>query len=283
MPFGVFTVSTPDYEPLPLLDRLADLGYDGVEWRVIDRDTGDRSAPSFWSGNRTSMTPAELLDAAPAIRERADALGLAMPSIGSYVGNESPDAVEPYCRAAQAIGAVNVRVGPGGYDAEGRYLDQVTAARARYAALEPLAERYGGRLCVETHGGQLGPSVTKALRLLDGLDPARFGILWDPGNQVGEGLERYDMALDALGSYLAEVHVKNRRPLPTERAEDGHLGWTVETCALRDGMVPWPEVVALLRARGYDGWLVFEDFSTDLPLDERLADNLAWFRALQGD
>ncbi len=34
MKFGVFTVSMPDYEPLEALEVLANLGYDGVEWRV---------------------------------------------------------------------------------------------------------------------------------------------------------------------------------------------------------------------------------------------------------
>ena len=60
MKFGIFTVSIPEYDPEKALEVAAEIGYDGLEWRVI-KDDGDRSKPSFWSGNRTSMTAEELL------------------------------------------------------------------------------------------------------------------------------------------------------------------------------------------------------------------------------
>ena len=37
-----------------------------------------------------------------------------------------------------------------------------------------------------------------------------------------------------------------------------------------------------VAAVGYDGWISFEDFSTDRPLDERVADNLVYVREIFG-
>jgi len=44
------------------------------------------------------------------------------------------------------------------------------------------------------------------------------------------------------------------------------------------------DVTALFRALktvGYDGWVSMEDFSTEMPLDARLADNLAYARSIE--
>ena len=63
MKLGVFTVSMPDYDILETFDKLAGLGYDGAELRVCE-DKGDRAKPSFWSGNRTTLTATEVLSRA---------------------------------------------------------------------------------------------------------------------------------------------------------------------------------------------------------------------------
>jgi sugar phosphate isomerase/epimerase len=35
-----------------------------------------------------------------------------------------------------------------------------------------------------------------------------------------------------------------------------------------------------LREFGYDGWVACEDFSTELPLEERTRDNLSYLRSV---
>lgn len=278
---GVFTVSMPDYEPAEALRVLKDLGYDGVEWRITT-DTGDRAKPTFWSGNRTTMTPQELIERAPELKRQAAGLGLAMPSIGSYIGIAGGDfdAAELNMRAAAAIGARSLRISAGGYAAGESYPAQVAKARAHYARLAELAARHGVRAVIETHMGQLGPSVATARAILDGLDPRHVGIMWDPGNQVTEGSEVYRMAIENAGEYLAEVHAKNARWVATDQVVAGQRIWKTEPAPLREGIVNWPEVVKALKVAGYDGWIFFEDFSSQAPLRERLQDNLGWFRTL---
>ena len=272
MKLGVFTVSMPDYEPLEAATVLKKLGYDGVEWRCTT-DTGDRSKPSFWSGNRTSMTAAEIIQRSPELK----ATGLAMPSLGSYIAIDSCtfEDAELHMRATAAIGAKNLRISAGQYGRQpGKFWDLFKKARENYAKLADLAAKHNVRAVIETHMGQLGPSAFKARAILEGLNPKHVGIMWDPANQTYEGSETYKMALDIAGEYLAEVHAKNACWLP------GDKGWRYESAPLRTGIVNWPEIIQCLEAIGYDDWIIFEDFSTEVPLLDRLKDNLAWFREL---
>jgi sugar phosphate isomerase/epimerase len=281
MKLGVFTVSMPDYEPLEALEVLAELGYDGVEWRVTP-DQGDRTKPTFWSGNRTSMTAADVIARAGELKARAKSLKLQMPALGAYIVSGFHDlaSIEEHFRAAAAIGARHVRVSPGGYDFKrGDYARQVKEARTRYAKLAKLAAKHGVRSLIETHMGQLGPSISKARTILEGLDPKHVGIMWDPGNQIVEGGETYAMAIDIAGEYLGEIHAKNMKFVQKETV-NGQVTWQAVPVPVREGMVNWPEVIAALKKAGYRGWIHFEDFSTEHPLQERLRDNLMWFREL---
>jgi sugar phosphate isomerase/epimerase len=281
MKLGVFTVSMPEYEPLRALEVLAEMGYDGVEWRVC-QDPGDRKTPTFWSGNRTSMTAAELMARAGELKAKAGALKLKMPALAAYIGCQDLAVVEEHFRAAAAIGARNVRISPGGYDrARGDYPAQVKEARAQYRKVARLAAKHGGRALIETHMGQLGPSVTKARAILEGMDPEQVGIMWDPGNQVVEGGEVYSMAIESAGPYLGEVHAKNLAFVKGE-AKAERTTWQAVSVPMREGLVDWPEVIGALKKAGYKGWIHFEDFSEVQPLSDRLRDNVAWFRKLIG-
>jgi sugar phosphate isomerase/epimerase len=281
MKLGVFTVSMPDYDLPRAMEKLAELGYDGLELRVFE-DKGDRTKPGFWSGNRASITAAEIVARAGELKTKAAACGLAIPSLAAYVTSANLPAVEEHCRAAVALGAQNLRINACAYDAaRGNYPEQVAEERARYAAVAQMATRYGIRAVIETHMGQLCPTVAAAVNVLRGLDPRHVGIMWDPGNQIHEGLEVYSIALESAGPYLAEVHAKNARYAAGDRA-NGRAVWKPAWCPLREGIVDWPGVIAALKSAGYTGWIMFEDFSTEHPLDERLKGNLAWFRELIG-
>lgn len=281
MKLGVFTVSTPDWDPLDTLEELAAIGYDGVEWRVT-QDTGDTSNPTFWSGNRCSMSAEDIIERAEELKLVAQKFEIEMPSLGAYISCDDLEQVDLHLKACAALGARNVRVGPGGYDNNGKYWDRFSQLRETYAKIAKMAASYGVRALIETHMGQMGPTVHKARAILEGLDPAAVGIMWDPGNQVLEGREVPRMAVEIAGEYLGEVHVKNLRWIPGEM-KDGRREWSCASCPLREGIVDWPAYIQVLKDVGYDGWLFFEDFSTEQPTVERITDNLQWFRELLAD
>ena len=112
---------------------------------------------------------------------------------------------------------------------------------------------------------------------------ARVGVIHDLGNLVIEGFERHTSAFEMLGDYLAHVHVKNARWVTDgSRTAAGSKVWHHEWATLRDGQADVGQYLTDLRAHGYDGWVTLEDFSTDLPLDERTRDNLAFVKSLVG-
>lgn len=275
MKFGIFTASAPEYYPLELMDVLAKIGYDGIEWRVA-RDKGDKSKPSFWSGNRAGLSAEEIITQSEALCAKAKALNLEMPSLASYINNDNLEDVALHFKAANSIGARNVRISPNLYDVEaGGYVEQLAKCKVKYAKVAKLAEQYGVRAIIETHMQYLCSSVYQTMAILGGLNPAYVGIGWDPCNQVYEGRETYEMALDIAGEYLAEVHVKN---CVYKRDEEGTF--VMEDCPVNSGLVDWKKIVGLLKKQGYNGWLFFEDFSQDKPLLDKLTFNLPWFRGL---
>lgn len=275
MKLGVFTVSTPEYYPLELMDILADIGYHGIEWRIID-DKGDKSKPTFFFGNRAGYSVKEIINQSEEICARAKALNIEMPALASYINNDNLDDVELHFKAAHSIGAKNVRILANVYDPQaGPYFEQLKRCKAKYAKVAELAEQYNVRAVIETHMQYLCPSVFKAMAILENLNPQYVGIAWDPCNQVYEGSEIYEMAIDIAGEYLAEVHVKN-----CAYKYDQEGKFILERVPLNKGLVDWKEIIKLLKTEGYNGWLFFEDFSKEKPLFERLKFNLSYLKGL---
>lgn len=279
MRFSVFTASTAEWTPEQAATTLAAQGWDGIEWRITDQAPSD--PPGFWAGNRSTWSFSGLSDHLGEIARITDAAGLDHSGIGGYQQASDHDAVLTMLQATATLGASRVRVTM----PKTRTGEPYPAVFARTRAdLEWIAERaadLGVQALVELHHGTITPSASAALRLVDGLDPAYVGVLHDLGNLVIEGQEDHLSAFELLGPYLAHVHVKNARWVPTDDTRaDGSTVWQNEWATLRNGQASVADYLADLRAVGYDGWVAVEDFSTDLPLEARTADDLAFLRGL---
>ncbi|MCL9664774.1 sugar phosphate isomerase/epimerase [Curtobacterium albidum] len=285
MKFSVFTASTPDWTPAQAADTLAEQGWDGIEWRIVDDRTADGSS-GFWAGNRSTWQFTGIADQVGEIARVTDAAGLEYSGIGGYQPVSDHEGVETMLRVTSGLGARQVRVTMPWYQRErertgttyGELFDQ-TRADLEWAAAR--AADLGVKALVELHHMTITPSASAALRLVDGLDPEHVGVIHDLGNLVIEGQEDHLAAFELLGPYLAHAHVKNARWVDTgETRADGSRIWRNEWAPLRDGQASVSEYLDALRQHGYDGWVTIEDFSTDLPLAERTADNLAYLRSL---
>jgi hypothetical protein len=60
MKLSVFTVCMPEFTPEECVEYIASIGGDAVEWRC-NYDEGDKSHPGYWSGNRTTISPEEMI------------------------------------------------------------------------------------------------------------------------------------------------------------------------------------------------------------------------------
>ncbi|MDP4332924.1 sugar phosphate isomerase/epimerase family protein [Curtobacterium sp. A7_M15] len=290
MKFSVFTASTPDWTPSQAAQTLADQGWDGIEWRIVD----DRPAPgetvpagrSFWAGNNSTWQFTGIEDQVGEIARTTDAAGLEYSGIGGYQQASNRAGVDTMLRVTSELGARQVRVAMPMYRQErertGETYPQIfDRTRADLEWAVSRATELGVKALVELHHMTITPSASAALRLVDGLDPEHVGVIHDLGNLVIEGHEDHLAAFELLGPYLAHAHVKNARWVDTgDTRADGSTIWQNEWAPLRTGQASVSEYLDALRQVGYDGWVTIEDFSTDLPLEARTADNLAYLRSL---
>ncbi|WP_432841084.1 sugar phosphate isomerase/epimerase family protein [Dactylosporangium sp. CA-092794] len=277
MKFSVFTASTPDWTPEQAVAKLAEQGWDGIEWRVTDQ--ADADVPGFWAGNRATWPLTGLEDHLADIDRLTRGAGLDYSGIGGYARSFEHADVARLIAATAALGAGRVRVTMPLLKT-GDYRDLFAAARKDLEWATAEAAARGVTVLVELHHETIASSASAALRLVDGLDPAAVGVIHDLGNLVIEGHEDHRAAFQLLGPYLQHVHVKNVAWAPQATAADGTVTWRADWATLRAGQADVGAYLAALREHGYDGWVTLEDFSTALPLEERTRDNLAYLRSL---
>jgi sugar phosphate isomerase/epimerase len=275
MKFSVFTASTPDWEPVEAARILAAQGWDGVEWRITDQ--ADAPEPGFWAGNRANWPLTGLEDSLDEIARITAESGLEYSGIGGYARCDNHDDVERMLAATARLGARQVRVTvPSRGD--GDYREVFAAARADFEWVAGRAAEHGVKALVELHHRTISASASAAFRLVDGLDPAHVGVIHDLGNLVIEGQEDHVSAFQLLGPYLAHVHVKNVGWYPGD-VVDGVVTWSERWAPLASGQADVAAYFRALAEVGYDGWVTLEDFSTEVPLEQRTRENLAFVRA----
>ena len=279
MKLSIFTASTPQWTPVEAVRILAGQGWDGIEWRVTDQD--DAPEPGFWAGNRATWPLTGLEDRLDEIAALTRDAGLEFSGIGGYARCHDHSTVERLLVATAALHAGRVRVTMP-LVTDGRYRELFARTRDDLAWAAERAAGYGVTVLVELHHRTIVASASAAIRLLDGLDPARVGVIHDVGNLVIEGQEDYRAAFDMLGPYLAHAHVKNVAWAPGEPGRDGVVRWREDWATLRTGQADIAGYLTALRECGYDAWVTCEDFSTAVPLEQRCAGNLSYLRALLG-
>jgi sugar phosphate isomerase/epimerase len=229
--FSVFTVMIPDVTPEDAGQTLKDNEYDGVEWRVTTPNIDSSKPPSFWANNLCTLALTD--DEARRAKAIADASGLGIPGLGTYINVGDVAAVEQAMSFARICGARNIRVNPGRWpDPDGlSYAASFERAIKFMADCEALGKRTGVRTIIEMHHGTIVCSAALSHRLVNKFDPDYIGVLHDAGNCVHEGYEDYDMGIQLLGPYLAHVHIKNAA---YDRPAGGGV-WKARWAPLEDG------------------------------------------------
>lgn len=186
------------------------------------------------------------------------------------VAEDGPDARLPYVILADANGSDPVRTSNAGRvtpdlalsDAEWRTfaagVDRV--ARAVHAAT-------GLRTAFHSHCAGFVETPDETARLLELTDPATVGLVLDTGHYTyGSAANEPGAAragLERFWDRILHVHFKDCQPAVADQARGN--GWDYNRaiqegvfCELGQGCVDFPAVVALLRERGYAGWIVVE-------------------------
>jgi len=282
MKFAIFTVSLPEWTPEEAVRELKAAGYDGVEWRVTDdpQMNNPNATIGFWSGNRCTLPLTSLIDDAPRIRRMTDDAGLEIPSLGTYVSCDEPELVEHAMKGAKAMGVYSLRVRAPNYDGSVPYLKLLDKTVSEYRDVEAIAKQHGVRALIEMHMNNVVPSASACDALVRHFDPRHIGIIHDAGNMVYEGFENYRLGFEILGPYLAHVHLKNAQWTQVGNRADGSVEWKAGFAQISKGVVDMRRLLDMAKTVGYDGWVSFEDFSTEVPLKQRIRDNINYIKSL---
>lgn len=280
MKYALFTVSAPTLTLEELAPRLQELGYDGWELRVVDEPPNPKGM-EFWHGNKTTVPASTFTDNVERIKKLGSDYDLELPNLGTYVRSDDEwSLIEQAVANAVAIGAPSLRINVPQYSPDLAFRPIWNRAQEDYKRIEELAAKNGVRALVETHHGTICPSASSARMMLDGLDPKHVGVIHDLGNMVHEGFENYRMGLEMLGEYLALAHVKNTTMYPFKTRPDKSMEWRQKFWPMHQGVADVRALISALLDVGYDGWISFEDFSTQQKIDDRLTFNIAFVKQI---
>ena len=256
-----------DATPYPqILDAIAAAGYRATEWSSSLPDDAASLGPEL-EARGLSMLGAfvgmNLRDPAGVRAEldRARAKASFLRALGAryLVAADSGDAVRQ-AAAGHAEGAPTLTD------------DQLRGMAEALNGLGRELEGLGMELVFHPHVGTYVETPHEIDRLLSGTDPNAVGWCLDTGHQVYGGADLLAL-VGAHKDRVRYVHVKDVDPrvLAQARSEGWSFHEALERfvfCPLGTGGVPLPEVLELLRAGGFDGWLVIEqDTTPDDPTD----------------
>ena len=275
------SVMLPDWELEETFERVAGHGLAAVELRVRDNPPGN-PAPSYWGRHLADVSPANLQHKIPAIRAAAARTGVRVCALAPRLWVDNQEVVDAVLDGANAIDPEvppMVRLSPPGYDRTRPYAEQFAAVREGIEVLLPQARARGVKLLYEIHVGTVAMSAARAHALLDGLDSAHVGAIFDLPNMSRVALEDTRQGMELLGPHLAYCHIGGSRAVAGDSDAHGQRQWSWEFCPLAEGIANIPQVIADLRAVGYSGYLSIEDFSA-LDADTRLGQGSAYLRRL---
>ena len=262
MRFSVTTVITKEWGVEQTIEKLAEIGYDGVEWRV---STG------------CSLSNESVVARAEELRDLCHQAHLTICALAANIDMGNEALLREMFGAAKAMGSPTARVATARYDGSAHYTTLFNQCRQWMKTVVGVAIETGVRATVELHGGTIVPSASAARRLVDGFPPEHLGVIFDPGNQVREGMENWQLGIEVLGDYLALVHSKNCKWVQAD--QDGKRVWTTESVPSPDGIADWAAILAYLQKIGYQGFVSCEDF-TPRPVEQKLRDELAYMKSL---
>jgi sugar phosphate isomerase/epimerase len=203
-------------------------------------------------GHLDDFTDASLASLRNAIDRRGLEIAGIAASADWRIGN--PEIVH-VLRAAEKLRLQGARVYAPAFETGRSFSEQLDRVRSDIGAL--LAVTHGSRAAIllELSHETLAPSPELALRLLDGFDPARVGIVYDPGNMVVEGHLEPAFAVAVIGPHLKHVHAKNKKYVRRNGS------WEQRFARVDNGLVDWVKVFQTLRQAGFRGWVSIDHLS----------------------
>ena len=241
------TLGCPEWDFDTICAKGREYDFDGVDFRGLLEEIDVTVLPEFTSG--IAATKRKLQDA------ELEVSGIAS-SIRVCEADKLASNLEEAKRTitiAKQLDCQNIRVFGGG-DLEAHSREDL--AKTGCECVEQILQLDGAetmRWLFETHDNWIQSQDCKLL--LDNIPNPAFGALWDMGHTLRVGGESPQESYDALGPRIGHTHLKDAiyDPNAHQAMEDG---WYYVPPG--NGQLPLAEAIALLNAKGYDGWVMFE-------------------------
>jgi len=257
------TMGTPEYTVSEAIRLFRDIGIHGAEIVVQD-------------GYRSGISCACSIEELDTVKKTAKENGIEICCLTPYNSrfNELDDAVrqseiECICRVIDAcdyLGARFIRIYGGNLQA-GDY-DNLADRRAKLVeSMRFLGSRATEKhvtLVIENHFNTMAVSASECADLIRDIDHSAVRILYDQANLSFTGKEDYEDAIAIQQEYVAYMHVKDlvfKEGVTFTSSEVSHPEESkrnVFTRIVGEGIIKWPEILDMVKQRGYDGWLSLE-------------------------
>jgi sugar phosphate isomerase/epimerase len=196
-------------------------------------------------------------------------------AIYSIAGPTDEAAIAACAEAGVPIIRVMARV-----DRDESYLQAEERLQREYDALAPLLDKYGVTLGVQNHCGRFVANAVALKRLIERYDRRHIAAVWDAAHEALDGGDA-DLALDAIWPHLCMVNLKNAIWQRTNGPEAEYARWRVYWTSGRQGLCVWPNVVAELKRRAYQGVVCLTaEYSDEHAVERLIAEDMAFARAL---
>jgi len=255
MKLSFMTLGCPTWDLDTICARGREYGFDGVDLRGYLDTLDVTTLPMFTT--QAAQT-----------RRQLNAAGLEVSAISSSINacnaeahQKNLDEAKRTIVTANGMGAKIVRIFGGG-DLEKH--SRAELAQTGHDMIEEILALDGAHdihWVFETHDLWIKARDCKVL--LDSIPNANFGALWDMGHTFRAGGEIPEETYAAIGPRVGYCHVKDATFDPshpqamTEQFADGKkVGWRYVLPGTGD--LPLAESIALLKANGYNGWLLCE-------------------------
>ena len=247
MKLGFSTLGCPGWDIETICRRGSEYGFEGVDFRGLQEHIDITVIPEF----TTYLA---------ATKRRFAEAGMVVSGISSSLKICEEDKLESNLEEArrtiplaQELDVDTIRVFGGGDAEKTSKAILADMGRRTMEAVLALDGAEAFKWIFESHDTWI--AATDCKQLLDRIQDAAFGVLWDMGHTSRVGGEAPGISLDALGDRIYCLHVKDAvydRTHP-QAMEDG---WRYVPPG--EGQLPLTEALGLLGQRGYDGWLLFE-------------------------
>jgi len=240
---SVTTLGCPEWDMETILKRVAEYGYQGIDFRGYLADVDLRQSPAFTSGR--AETAARVRDSGLLVSCLASSAKMFESTAEKR--QASLDEMKGYVEMCADFGAPFVRIFGGALGGVSMEAAMPIAADMLQQAAA-IARDAGITIVVETHDDWV---ATKPLREAFDLagNPEGVAFLWDVNHPYRSAGETPIESFKNIGRMTRYTHWKDSRLTPEGKTEH---------CLVGEGGLPLKEIYQLLRDSGYDGWYTLE-------------------------